>query len=125
MPQGNAEIVRAGFEASSRGDIDAVAALLAEDVYWGAEGGGGCQDREQTLRWMREGIARGIRVDLVEARELPDGRVLLLLQRRTSPEAEAAPPPPHGQILSFRDGKIAEMVVYPTAEEALSAAGLG
>jgi ketosteroid isomerase-like protein len=31
-------------------------------------------------------------------------------------------PSPHGQILTFRDGKIAEMVVYPTAEEALGAA---
>jgi ketosteroid isomerase-like protein len=125
VPQGNADIVREGFEAASRGDVDAVAALLAEDVYWGAEGGGGCHNREQALSWMRKGVTRGIRVDLVEARELPDGRVLVLLERRESPGGEAAPPPPHGEILSFRDGKIAEMVVYPTAEEALSAAGLG
>jgi hypothetical protein len=48
--------------------------------------------------------------------------VLVLLQRsRRADEAEA--PPPHGQIVSLRDGQVAEMVVYPTAEEAMAAAG--
>ena len=124
MRESNAEIVRRGFEAAARGDVDTVAALLDENVYWGAPGHeGGCQNREQALRWMSEGIARGIHVDVVEARELTDGRVLLVLQRATPRDGESEPPDPHGQIVSFRDGKITEMVVYPTAEEALGAAG--
>lgn len=124
MQPSNLELVRNGFEAASRGDIAAVAALLDDDVYWGADGGGGCENRQQALRWMREGIARGVHVDLLEARELSDGRVLLLLQRTTPHEGEAEPPDPHAQILSFRGGKISQMLVYPTAEEARSAAGL-
>ena len=76
MPRGDADIVHKGFAAASRGDVDAVAALLAEDVYWGAEGGGGCHNREQTLRWMREGFARGIRVEVVV-----EALVLLLVVR--------------------------------------------
>jgi hypothetical protein len=48
--------------------------------------------------------------------------MVLLLQRAPSSDDPAAPPP-HGQILSFRDGLITEMVVYPTAEQALAAAG--
>ena len=122
MQPSNLELVRGGFKAASRGDIDAVAALLDDNVYWGADGGGGCQNRRQALQWMREGIARGVRVNLLEARELPDGRVLLLLQRTTPREGETELPDPHGQILSFRDGKITQMLVYPTAVEALSAA---
>jgi ketosteroid isomerase-like protein len=124
MQPSNLELVRSGFEAASRGDIDAIAGLLDDDVYWGADGGGGCENRQQALRWMREAVARGVHVDLLEARELPDERVLLVLQRTALRDGEAEPPDPHGQILSFRDGKITRMVVYPTAEEALSAAGL-
>jgi ketosteroid isomerase-like protein len=124
MQPSNLELVRSGFEAASRGDIDAIAGLLDDDVYWGADGGGGCENRQQTLRWMREGIARGVHVDLLDARELSDGRVVLLLQRTTPHDGEAELPDPHGQIISFRDGKITQMLVYPTAEEALSAAGL-
>lgn len=125
MPQSNAELVRRGFSAAADGDIAAVAALLDEQVRWHGAGDehGGCQNRKQALRWMSEGLARGIRVELLDARELADGRVLVLLQRITLRDGGAEPPPPHGQIVRFRDGKIAEMVVYPTAEEAARAAG--
>jgi ketosteroid isomerase-like protein len=128
MADSNLELVRCGFEAAGRGDVDLVADLLAPDVYWGAPprgAEGGCQNRTQTLRWMREAISRGLRVELLDARALPDGRVLALLQRTVPDERETELPPPHGQILSFRDGKIAEMLVYPTAEEAIRAAGPG
>jgi len=33
-------------------------------------------------------------------------------------------PEPHGELITVRDGRIAEMVVYPTVEDALAAAGL-
>jgi hypothetical protein len=33
----------------------------------------GCQNRKQTLKWMREAIERGVRVELVDARELAAG----------------------------------------------------
>lgn len=124
VPESNVELVRSGFEAASRGDVDAIAALLDENVYWGApDHESGCQNRNQALRWMSEGITRGIHVDLVDARELSDGRVLVLLQRNIPHEGDSQPPGPHGQLVSFRNGKIAEMLVYPTAEEALTAAG--
>ncbi len=124
MPESNAESVRLGFEAAARGEVDAVAALLDEHVYWGAPGHeNGCQNRDQALRWMSEGISRGINVDVVETRELSDGRVLVVLQRNIPRDGESEPPAPHAQIVSFRDGKITEMLVYPTADEALGAAG--
>jgi ketosteroid isomerase-like protein len=123
VSESNAEIVRRGFEAAARGDVDAVAALLDESVYWGApDRASGCQNRRQALRWMSEGIARGVHVNVVEARDLDDGRVLLSLQRTIPHEGESELPEPHGQIVSFRNGKITEMLVYPTAEEARSAA---
>lgn len=125
MGDGNLELVRRGYGAAKRFDADAITALLAPDVRWHAAGddGGGCQNRDQALRWMREGIARGIQVDLVDARQLPDGRVLVVLQRNIPHEGETELPPPHGQIVTLRDGKIIDMAVYPTADEAAAAAG--
>ena len=129
MPETNVELVRRGFGAAAGGDIAAVRAMLAPEVRWHGAGDdqGGCQNREQALRWMSEGIARGIRVQLLEARELKDDRVLVLLQRNLPREGDPSgePPSPHGQILTLRDGKITEMVAYPTAEEAVGAAGPG
>jgi hypothetical protein len=123
MDASSLELVRSGFEAASRGDVDSISSMLSPDVRWHGAGDdqGGCQDREQALHWMRAAIERGVRVDLLDARELPDDRLLLVLQRQPAPGEE--PPPPHGQILTFRDGLIADMAVYPTADEAAAAGG--
>ena len=117
-------LVRCGFEAASRGDVDAIAEMLAPDVRWHGAGDdtGGCQNRKQALRWMREAIERGVAVELLDARELSGDRVALVLRRQPS-SGDLEPPRPHGEIISFRDGLITEMVVYPTVEEALAAAG--
>lgn len=119
-----ADRVRSGFDAASRGDLDSIAALLSPDVSWHGAGDdqGGCRNREQTLRWMREAIDRGIGVELLDARELPGDRVLVVLQRNPDP-GSAETPEPHAQIVSFREGLITEMVVYPTAGEAFAAVG--
>jgi SnoaL-like domain len=124
MDSGMADFVSRGFDAASSGDLDTIAAMLSPDVSWHGAGddNGGCRNREQALRWMREAIDRGISVELLDTRELPGDRVLLVLQRCRDPGCAEAPPP-HAQIVSFRDGLITEMVVYPTAGEAFAAAG--
>ena len=126
MSEDSLELVRRGYEAAERGDLDAIAAMLSPDVRWHGAGDdeGGCQSRKQTLTWMRRSLGRGARVDLLEARRLTGDRVLVLLGRREPTEADGAggPAPPHGQIVHFRDGLITDMVVYPTADEALAAA---
>lgn len=126
MASSNLEAVRRGFDAAKRGDVDTMASLLHPEVYWGAPGPtvDGCHNREQALRWMHGAMAQGIMVEIVDARELPDGRVVLALQRTSPHEGETELPPPHGQLLTFRSGKVAEMLVYPTPEDALQAAGL-
>ena len=97
--------------------------LLDADVRWHGAGDadGGCQNREQAMVWMTEAIRQGITVELIDARAIDESRVLVLLHRRPDPP-NSDPPAPHGQLLSFRDGKVVEMVVYPTAEEAVAAA---
>jgi ketosteroid isomerase-like protein len=129
VPLTNVELVRRGWDAASRGDFEAVSEMLAPGVRWHGAGDatGGCQNRQETLEFMREAISRGIRVTLLEARDLGAGRVLALLQRNLPHEGDPSGqrPQPHAEILTVRDGKIAEMVVYQSAEEALGDQDLG
>jgi ketosteroid isomerase-like protein len=128
VPQSNVELVRQGFAAALRGDLDGVRELLSPEVRWHGAGDdqGGCQNRAQALVWMGEAIARGIRVELVDARAIGEDQVLVLLQRNQRREGDPPGelPPPHGQILTLQEGRIIEMVVYPSADEALDAAGI-
>ena len=124
MPPSNVELVRSGWDAAARGDLDAVGELLAPDVRWHGAGDevSGCHGREEALQFMRDAMSRGIRVSLIAARDLGGDRVMALLQRNL-PREDDQPgerPQPHAEIVTVRDGKIAEMVVYPTPEEALN-----
>jgi hypothetical protein len=57
---------------------------------------------------MRDAIERGAAAQVLELRELDERRVLVLLERVGAEE-------PHAQIVTVRAGKIAELVVYPSA----------
>src|SRR4051812_24384510 len=82
MAESNVQLARRGFEAALRGDFDAIASMLDPDVKW--HGGdptapGGCQNRDQALRFMRQSEAiqsRGFElVDLVDA----DDKVVVII----------------------------------------------
>jgi ketosteroid isomerase-like protein len=106
----NVNLVRRAWEAALASDLDTVAGLLADEVRWHPAGdaAGGCQNRTQALRWMRAAIERGAVARLLELRELDEQRVLVVLERAGAPE-------PHAQVVTVDAGKIAEIVVYPTA----------
>ena len=42
-----------------------------------------------------------------------------------APGTRLRSPEPHGEVITVRDGRIAEMVIYPTVQDALAAVGLG
>jgi hypothetical protein len=56
-------------------------------------------------------------VDVLDAGD----RVVVITQ---PPPSGPEPEPLHAQITTFRDGKVIEMVGYPTVEDALAAAGI-
>lgn len=121
-PTDHIETVRSAFACALRGDLGAVSRLLAEDVRWHAAGfeTGGCQNRDQALEWMRQALALGRAVEVVDVRAMDEERVLVLLQR--TPQEEDEVPDPHGQIVRFRGDEIAEIIVYPSPEDAVKAA---
>jgi ketosteroid isomerase-like protein len=114
----NAELAREGFEAALRGDLDAIADLLAPDVKW--HGGdpsadGACRNREDALTVMRRASGLGS-IKLVDVVESGDKVVVIM-------KPPGAAGGPVANLSTFRDGKVVEMVHYPDPDEALAAAG--
>jgi ketosteroid isomerase-like protein len=116
------ELLRDAWSAFERGDLDAAAAVLHPDVRWygAGEEDGGCHDRDEALAFLRQTQADGVTAELLDA-QVAGGRVLLTVQNHTPPEW-GEPEEPHGELVTVRGGKVVEIVVYATVDEAAAAA---
>jgi ketosteroid isomerase-like protein len=113
----NTELARDGFEAALRGDLEAIGDLLDPDVKWhGGDPSSGCQNRDEALGFIRDGLARMKDVELVDVIGAGD-KVVVLLRRPGEPD-------PVANVTTFRNGKVVEMVHYPDPADALAAAGV-
>ena len=124
MTESNVELARRGFAAVVRGDFAAIGELLDPEVKW--HGGdptaiGSCQNRDQALRFMRRAESmRSGGFELVDVVDAGDKVVVIL---RPPPEG-AEPAAPVANLTTFRNGKVVEMVHYPSPQAALAAAGV-
>jgi ketosteroid isomerase-like protein len=118
------ELLRGAWEAFAAGDLEAATAALDPQVRWYAadepDADGTCHDRGEALAFLERARADGVSAELLELREVGD-RIVSIIQTRIPPDW-GDQPPPHGELVTVRDGKIVEMVVYPTVDEALQAA---
>jgi ketosteroid isomerase-like protein len=109
------EAARRGFEAAMRGDLSAIEAVLDPDVKWhGGDPGSGCQNRAETLQFIRQALDNGIRAELVDVIDAGD-QVIVVLQ----PEGAEQP---RANLTTFKNGKVVEMVAFETPEAAQLAA---
>lgn len=119
-------MLRKAWEAFARGDIAAATELLDPAVQWFGAGDdeheGGCHSREEALVFLQRALADGVTAEALDVRDAGD-RVVVLVQTHRPP-GWGEQPQAHGEIVTVRDGRIVEMVVYPTVGEALAAAGL-
>jgi ketosteroid isomerase-like protein len=116
-------MLREAWEAFARGDIDAATEVLDPDVRWYGAGDpnaeGACHSREDARAFIRRAVADGVSTELLDIQDF-DGRYVLTLQAHVP--ADWGEREPHGELVTIRDGKVVEMVVYPTVEDALAAA---
>lgn len=120
MSSANVELVRRGFTAAAAGDLSVIRQLLDPEVKWhGGDPSSGCQNREQALRFMQrpDALRIGRLLDVVDAGD----RVVVVLEPR---DRDGAALSPRANVTTIRDGRVVEMVAYPTPEEAFAAVGL-
>jgi hypothetical protein len=125
MATSNIEIVRTGLDAYKRGDLDAVAVLLSEDVRWDGIGGQDrCVGREQTTAALRAGAGRAADLELADAVPFGTDKVMVCLVRMGAGEddEEDAPPPRIYNVVSFEGERIARMQGFLNRREAVQAA---
>jgi ketosteroid isomerase-like protein len=118
------ELLRGAWEAFAAGDLEAATAALDPHVRWYAaddrDADGTCHDRGEALAFLERTRADGVSAELLELREVGD-RIVSLIQTHIPPDW-GDQPPPHGEVVTVRHGKIVELVVYPNVDDALQAA---
>ncbi|MEY2515335.1 MAG: hypothetical protein QOJ89_2693 [bacterium] len=126
MTRPDVDLLRTAWAAFGRGDIDAATEALDPHVRWYAagdpDGEGGCFSREDAAAFLRRATADGLTADLLDVREAGD-RLVAIIHTHAPPEWERSPDP-HGEVVTVRDGKVVEMVIYGTVADALAAAGI-
>jgi ketosteroid isomerase-like protein len=126
MAATDVELLRRAWAAFARGDLTGATEVLDPAVRWyGAEDPDAetsCRNRDDALAFIQRALADGVTAEPLDFRDAGD-RVVVILQAHTPPEW-GEQREPHGELVTVRDGKVTEMVVYPTVDEALAAAGL-
>jgi ketosteroid isomerase-like protein len=121
MSAENVELVRRGFAAWERGDLDTVGAMLDPEISW--HGGDpsavdACHNRDEAVSFMRRRAPRGIRlIEVIDAGE----RLVAITQ---PPAADGELPPRRANVTTVRNGLVTEMVGYESPGAALAAAGV-
>ena len=124
MSQTDIALVRRAWNAFARGDVDAAVEAFDSQVRWHGAGEpdseGACHSRQDAEAFIRGLLADGVSAELLDIREAGD-RLVALVQMRY-PASGDGQPPPHGELITVRDGKVTQMLSYPTLEDAQAAA---
>jgi ketosteroid isomerase-like protein len=122
MSESNVELVRRGYEAILRGDLESVRELLDPEVKWHAGDPSAkyaCHNRKEALEFMSRPRQRAFG-ELVDA--IGVGDKVVVIMRRRSDDGESTELV--ANLTTFSGGKVTEMVHYPNPEDARAAAGL-
>lgn len=126
MTTSDIELLRGAWASFQRGDIDAATEVLDADVRWYGAGDpdaeGACHSREQARAFIGRALQDGVSTELLDIRDAGEHRYVLILQAHVP--ADWGERSPHGEVVTVRDSKVTEMVVYPTVEDALTAVQL-
>jgi ketosteroid isomerase-like protein len=122
----NIEIVRTGLDAMKRGDLDAVVALLDENVRWDGVGEvEPCLNRDQAAEAMRAGMASAADLELADAVPFGTDKVMVCLVRLGAgddDDEDDGPPSRLYNVVTFEGERIVRMQGFLNRREAVQAA---
>jgi ketosteroid isomerase-like protein len=131
MSEESVEVVRRGFAAANRGDLEEVLEMWAPDAIWDWSNGHGFdagvyrgRDEIRAFWQERRVTWEEIRFEIVDLQEVEDDRVIVenlaYLRGRDGIEVEAR----SAWLITFRDGEQISLMLYQSKRDALEAAGL-
>jgi ketosteroid isomerase-like protein len=110
------DLVQLGLDAWTRGDLDALEAVLDPDVTlgWIEAGKWDCAGREQVMQLLRQRAAEG-RANEPRRVERVDERTVVVIPEQPGPYGAAV------TRISIAHGKVVAMRQYATRDQALTA----
>jgi ketosteroid isomerase-like protein len=131
MSEESVEVVRRGFAAANRGDLEEVLEMWAPDAIWDWSNGHGFdagvyRGRDEIRAfWQERSVTwEEIRYEIVDLQEVEDDQVIVenlaYLRGRDGIEVEAR----SAWLITFRDGEQISLTLYQSKRDALEAAGL-
>ena len=128
MSERNVELVRFGYEAYDRGDVDAVLETLDPDVEWKqVEQPMAVRGREGVLKaWEEwsEPFQEDLHATLEDLIDAGDSVIAVVRHRGTGKQSGVELDLRTYLVYTLREGKIVRMIEYTERADALSAAGL-
>ena len=114
-------------QALAAADLDSFADLLHPHVRWGAPGDPcpPCQNRAQVLAWYRSGREAGMRARVTETVAVGDWIRVGLRVSRSEADSGVTDEADRWQVLTIRDGMVADIRGFDSRDEAAAAAGFG
>ena len=127
----NVELLRKGYEAFAREDLDGIIPLLDERIEWRNPEDSPIAGTWHGHQGVREWFAQAkeafgdIQFTPHEFRELPDGRVLVLLRAGfRAKQSGIVMEVPYVHLITIRNGLVTRLQMYGDQHRALRAAGL-
>jgi len=113
------ELAAAVAGALQSGDLAAITALMANDVRWGApeQSVPTCRNKSQVLRWYENAQLAGASAQVIETIVLGE-HIVLGVMVQGNPRAESPSPSLRWQVMSVKDGQVAEIRGYDSRGEA-------
>jgi ketosteroid isomerase-like protein len=131
MSQDNLDVVRSSFAAWNRGDVEAFAALYAQDAEWDMTRFSGWPEdtRSDSVKSFFEDMFtafEGIQVEAERLVEVGSDQVFAYARMEARGKGSGVPvgSPAFWQLCTVRGGKILHVITYSDQAEALADAGL-
>jgi uncharacterized protein len=132
VPSANARLVRRGYEAWNRGDVEGVLSFLDPEIEWHGythiPESGTLEGRDDVKAWLERFLDAWEQLE-IEVSELIDAgdQVVALVRFRGSGKGSGVPVEggTDGHVWTVRDGRIVAVTLYQGTREALQSVGVG